>query len=102
MKAFQTVYADSHKVRTLAPSVRMMALTATATEETNETIIDVLRMKDVYEVAESPNKSSLRSADAFPVVASLPPKNSVCEPERLNDFRDVRTFVFLLTNENAR
>ena len=45
---------------------------------------------------------SLRSADAFPVVASLPPKNSVCEPERLNDFRDVRTFVFLLTNQNAR
>ena len=36
--------------------------------------------------------ASLRSADAFPVVASLPPKNSVCEPERLNDFRDVRTF----------
>ena len=28
---------------------------------------------------------SLRTADAFPVVASLPPKNSVCEPERQND-----------------
>ena len=35
-------------------------------------------------------KFSLRSADAFPVVASLPPKNSVCEPERQNDFRDVK------------
>ena len=33
--------------------------------------------------------TSLRTADAFPVVASLPPKNSVCEPERQNDFRDV-------------
>ena len=32
---------------------------------------------------------SLRTADAFPVVASLSPKNSVCEPERHNDFRDV-------------
>ena len=32
---------------------------------------------------------SLRSADAFPVVASLPPKNSVCEPEQQNDFHDV-------------
>ena len=31
-------------------------------------------------------------ADAFPVVASLPPKNSVCEPERQNDFRDVKPF----------
>ena len=35
---------------------------------------------------------SLRSADAFPVVASLPPKNSVCKPERQNDFRDVKHF----------
>ena len=38
------------------------------------------------------NVISLRSADAFPVVASLPPKNSVCEPERQNDFRDVKPF----------
>ena len=35
---------------------------------------------------------SLRTADAFPVVASLPPKNSVCEFERQNDFRDVKPF----------
>ena len=35
---------------------------------------------------------SLRTADVFPVVASLPPKNSVCEPERQNDFRDVKPF----------
>ena len=59
MAAFRTVYADLHELRTLAPSVRMMALTATATKETKETIIDVLRMKDVYEVAESPNKSNI-------------------------------------------
>ena len=59
MAAFRTVYADLHELRTLAPSVRMMALTATATEETKETFIDVLRIKDVYEVAESPNKSNI-------------------------------------------
>ena len=35
---------------------------------------------------------SLRTADAFPVVASLPPKYSVCEPERQNDFCDVKPF----------
>ena len=35
---------------------------------------------------------SLRTAGAFPVVASLPPKNSVCEPQRQNDFRDVKPF----------
>ena len=39
---------------------------------------------------------SLRTADAFPVVASLPPKNSVCEPEQQNDFRDVKLFVLML------
>ena len=30
--------------------------------------------------------SSLRTADVFPVVASLPPKNNACEPERQNNF----------------
>ena len=44
-------------------------------------------------------KRSLRTADAFPVVASLPPKNSVCEPERQNDFRDVKPFVLMLANQ---
>ena len=33
--------------------------------------------------------SSLRTADVFPVVVSLPPENNVCEPERQNDFRDL-------------
>ena len=36
--------------------------------------------------------SSLRSTDAFPVVTSLPQKNSVCEPEQRNDFHDVEPF----------
>ena len=40
-------------------------------------------------------KGSLRTTDAFPVVASLPPKNSVCEPERQNDFRDVKPLVLM-------
>ena len=31
-------------------------------------------------------RTSLRTADAFPVFASLSPKNSVCEPEQQNDF----------------
>ena len=38
------------------------------------------------------SRYSLRSADTFPVVASLPPKNSVCEPEQQNDFHDVEPF----------
>ena len=47
---------------------------------------------DLSDVDSSPAKSSLRTADAFPVVASLPPKNNVCEPERQNDFRDMKPF----------
>ena len=39
---------------------------------------------------------SLRTADAFPVFASLPPKNSVCDGERQNDFRAVKSFVLML------
>ena len=42
-----------------------------------------------WEIREGGGVSSLRSADAFPVIASLPPKNSVCEPEQQNDFHDV-------------
>ena len=37
--------------------------------------------------------------DAFPVVASVPPKNSVCEPELQNDFRDVKPFVLMMANQ---
>ena len=37
--------------------------------------------------------------DAFPVVASLPPKNSVCEPELQNDFCDVKPFVLMMANQ---
>ena len=39
---------------------------------------------------------SLRTADAFPVIA---PKNSFGEPERQNDFRDVFPFVLMLANQ---
>lgn len=59
MAAFRSVYADLQELRTLAPSIRMMALTATTTKETKQTIIDVLRMTNVYEVAESPNKDNI-------------------------------------------
>ena len=47
-------------------------------------------------------EGSLRTADVFPVVASLsslPPKNNVFEPEWQNDFRDVKPFVLMLANQ---
>ena len=42
---------------------------------------------------------SLWTADVFPVIASLPPKNDVCELERQNYFRDVKPFVLSLANQ---
>ena len=41
-----------------------------------------------------------RTADVFPVVASLPPKNNVCEPEWQNNFCDVKPFALMLANQN--
>ena len=41
-------------------------------------------------------KSSLRTADVFPV---KPPKNNVCDLESRNDFRDVISFLPYSTNE---
>ena len=52
---------------------------------------------DVFSVVGK--SASLRTADAFPVVASLPPKNSVCDLELQNDFRDVISFLLYSTNE---
>ena len=48
------------------------------------------------------SQPSLRTADVFPVVASLPPKNNVCEPERQNNIRDVKAFVSSLANQIKR
>ena len=45
----------------------------------------IFKNNDVVET-DGKDGHSLRTADAFPVVDSLPPKNSVCEPERQNDF----------------
>ena len=36
--------------------------------------------------------ASLRTEDVFPVVASLPPKNDVCDPELRYDFHDVSVY----------
>ena len=46
-----------------------------------------------------PDITSLRTADLFPVVASLSPKNNVCEPEWPNHFCDVKLFVLMLATQ---
>ena len=44
--------------------------------------------------------SSLRTAEYFR--SSLPPKNKVCKPERQNDFRGVKPFVFDVDQSDQR
>ncbi|EDO47450.1 predicted protein [Nematostella vectensis] len=50
MVAFRTIYSELHELRTLAAGAKVIALTATATMSTKETITDVLRMQDVIEM----------------------------------------------------
>ena len=59
MAAFQECYSHLHKLRSLAPKVPMIALTATATKLTKDTILNVLLMDDPYEIKDSPNKLNL-------------------------------------------
>ena len=53
------MYSELHELRTLAPSVNVIALTATATDDTKATIIDVLRMQSVLDIRDSPNKTNI-------------------------------------------
>ena len=59
MAAFRETFSELHEIRSLAPSVNIMALTATATRETRETIMDVLLMDHPYVIFESPGKPNI-------------------------------------------
>ena len=59
MAAFRDCYSYLHELRSLAPKVPMIALTATATKLTKDTILNVLLMNDPYEIKDSPNKLNL-------------------------------------------
>ncbi|XP_022777911.1 mediator of RNA polymerase II transcription subunit 34-like [Stylophora pistillata] len=56
---FRECYARLHEFRSLAPKEQIVALTATATNKTRDTIFDILLMKDPYVIFDSPNKSNL-------------------------------------------
>ena len=55
----------------------------------------VLNMVRIFLTFKSQQLLACEAPDAFPVVASLPQKNSVCEPERQNDFSDVKPLVLM-------
>ena len=45
-----------------------------------------------YQVIKGSFAFSLRTGDVFSVVASLPPKNNVCDLELQHDFREVSVY----------
>ena len=59
MMAFRECYGHLHELRSLAPNVRMIALTATATKLTKATILSILIMDKPFEIQESPNKPNV-------------------------------------------
>ena len=59
MTAFRECYGRLHELRSLAPNAKMIALTATATNLTKETILNILLMDKPFEVQEGPNKPNV-------------------------------------------
>lgn len=58
--AFREHFSKLHEMRSLVPtSTPFVALTATATQETKETILSSLLMTEFVEVSESPDKANL-------------------------------------------
>ena len=56
MAAFRECYSKLYELRSLAPNVPMVALAATATKLTRDTILSLLNMENVVKIKESPNK----------------------------------------------
>ena len=59
MAAFRETYSELHELRSLAPSVKMIALTVTATASTRKTIAEVLMMENAHIVYENPGKINI-------------------------------------------
>ena len=59
MAAFRHCYGKLYELRSLAPNTPMVALTATATKLTEDTIKKVLLMQNPLDIKESPNKVNL-------------------------------------------
>lgn len=59
MAPFRQAFSELHELRSLLSSVKMIALTDTATKDTRETFMDVLLMEDPHIVSEKPNKTNI-------------------------------------------
>ena len=60
MAAFRESYGKLFELRSLASDIPVIALTATATHLTRDTIVSILHMEHFVEIKESPNKTNLR------------------------------------------
>ena len=97
--AFREAYSLLHELRALAPSVRMVTVTATSTKHTRETIIDSLQMENPYIIYESPNKPNTSYS-----VCYMPKDESVSayfqwRGEELKQFgiQTIRTIIYCQT-----
>ncbi|PFX31813.1 Bloom syndrome protein-like [Stylophora pistillata] len=59
MAAFRETFAKLHELRSLAPDIKMLALTATATTSTRETITEMLLMDNPHVIYENPCKTNI-------------------------------------------
>lgn len=57
--AFREWFDRRHEIRSLVSQAPIIALTATATKETRETIFEGLQMRDPHFIVESPNKVNI-------------------------------------------
>jgi superfamily II DNA helicase RecQ len=99
MAAFRDTYSKLHEMRALAPSVKMIALTATSTQHTRKIIMDVLLMENPYIVYESPNKPNIAYS-----VCYMPKGTSIdkyfawlCDELKLLGICTTRTIIYCQT-----
>ena len=57
MAAFRETYAELHELR--SSDVKMLALTATATTSTRQTITEILLMDNPHVIYENPSKANI-------------------------------------------
>ena len=60
MAPFRECYGRLHELRSLAPKVNLLTLTATASKGTKDVIINILGMQNAYVISESPGKPNIK------------------------------------------
>ena len=100
---FRECYGRLHKLRSLIPNAVILSLTATATRETKQAIVDVLGMKNPYKIEESPEKPNVSY-----VVGYMQRNQSLChqfeglvEEINKNGLSTERTIIIVKQSNNV-